>query len=129
MSLASGAGSGEWGRGLSARGGGGRLLDWAAMSTFTREDVIRVAELARLELSDDEAERMSAELGLILDHVEALQALDTEGIVPTAHAIPLATPMRADVPEPGIDPDRALANAPRREGDAFAVPKVLEDDG
>ena len=97
------------------------------MSTFTRDDVIRVAELARLELSADEAERMSAELGQILDHVEALQALDTEGIVPTAHAIPLATPMRPDVPEPGVDPDRALANAPRREGDAFAVPKVIED--
>jgi len=98
------------------------------MSTFTREDVIRVADLARLELSGEEAERMSVELGHILDHVEALQALDTEGIVPTAHAIPLATPLRADVPEPGVDPDRVLANAPRREGDAFAVPKVLEDD-
>ncbi len=98
------------------------------MSTFTREDVIRVAELARLELRGDEPERMAESLRQILDHVEALQAVDTEGIVPTAHAIPLDTPMRPDEPEPGIDPDRALSNAPRREGDAFAVPKVLEDD-
>lgn len=98
------------------------------MSTLDLQDVKRVAELARLELSDEEAERMAASLGQILDHVEALQALDTEGIVPTAHAIPLATPMRPDEPEPGIDPERALGNAPRREGDAFAVPKVLEDD-
>jgi len=99
------------------------------MSAFTREDVLRVASLARLELSDEEAERVSEELGHILDHVEALQALDTEGIVPTAHAIPLATPLRPDEPEPAIDPDRALANAPRREGHAFAVPKVIEDEG
>lgn len=98
------------------------------MSTFDRQDVIRAAELARLELSETEVERMAVSLAQILDHVEALQALDTEGIVPTAHAIPLETPMRPDVPEPGLDPDRALSNAPRREGDAFAVPKVLEDD-
>jgi len=98
------------------------------MSTFTRDDVVRVAELARLELSDDEADRMTQSLAQILHHVEALQAVDTEGIVPTAHAIPLDTPLRSDEPEPGIEPDRALANAPRREGDAFAVPKVLEDD-
>ena len=97
------------------------------MSTLTRDDVLRVANLARLELSEAEAERMAAELAQILDHVEALQALDTEGVVPTAHAIPLATPMRDDEPAPGLDPDVALANAPRREGDAFAVPKVIED--
>ena len=98
------------------------------MSDFSLDDVRRVAELARLELSDEEAGRMAESITHILDHVEALQALDTEGIVPTAHAIPLATPLRADEPLPGIDPDDALANAPRREGDAFAVPKVLEDD-
>lgn len=97
------------------------------MSTLTRDDVLRVADLARLELSQEEAERMTAELAQILSHVEALQALDTEGTVPTAHAIPLATPVRPDVPEPGLDPELALSNAPRREGFAFAVPKVIED--
>ena len=97
------------------------------MPTLTRDDVLRVATLARLELSDDEAERMAAELAQILEHVAALQALDTEGTVPTAHAIPLATPLRPDTPDPGLDVDLALSNAPRREGDAFAVPKVIED--
>lgn len=97
------------------------------MSTLTRDDVLRVAQLARLALSDEEADRMTAELAQILDHVEALQALDTEGTVPTAHAIPLATPLRPDVPETPLDPDLALANAPRRVGDAFAVPRVIED--
>jgi len=97
------------------------------MSTLTRDDVLRVAHLSRLALSDEEADRMTAELAQILDHVEALQALDTEGTVPTAHAIPLATPLRPDVPEAPLDPDLALANAPRRVGDAFAVPKVIED--
>ena len=97
------------------------------MSTLTRDDVLRVADLARLALTDEEADRMTAELAQILEHVEALQALDTEGTVPTAHAIPLATPLRPDVPEAPVDPDLALSNAPRREGDAFAVPKVIED--
>jgi len=97
------------------------------MSTLTRDDVLRVAHLARLALSDDEADRMTAELAQILEHVEALQALDTQGTVPTAHAIPLATPLRPDVPEAALDADVALANAPRRVGDAFAVPRVIED--
>ena len=97
------------------------------MSKLTHADVLRVAHLARLELSEDEAERMTTELAQILDHVEALQALDTEGTVPTAHAIPLATPLRPDVPAPAVDAELALSNAPRREGHAFAVPKVIED--
>jgi aspartyl-tRNA(Asn)/glutamyl-tRNA(Gln) amidotransferase subunit C len=99
------------------------------MSTITREDVIRVAELARLELDEAEVSRMTADLARILDHAEALQALDTEGIEPTAHAIPLATPLRSDEPVDGLDPEEALRNAPSREGDAFVVPKMIEDQG
>lgn len=99
------------------------------MSTLTREDVIRVAELARLELDEAEVERMTGDLARILDHAEALQELDTQGIEPTAHAIPLATPVRPDEAVSGLDPDEALQNAPRRAGDAFVVPKMIEDQG
>lgn len=98
------------------------------MSRITREDIERTAELARLSLSDDEIEAMTRDLDRILDHVDQLQALDTEGIEPTAHAIPLATPLRADKSEPGLDPDLALANAPSREATAFVVPKVIEGE-
>ena len=104
------------------------MLALRAMSRITREDVERTAELARLSLSDDEVEAMTHDLGRILDHVDQLQALDTAGIEPTAHAIPLATPMRADQASPGIDPELALANAPLREASAFVVPKVIDGE-
>ena len=104
------------------------MLDSDAMSRITREDIQRTAELARLSLGDDEIEAMTHDLDRILDHVDQLQALDTEGIEPTAHAIPLATPLRADESKPGIDPELALANAPSREASAFVVPKVIEGE-
>ena len=104
------------------------MLALRAMSRITREDVERTAELARLSLSDDEVEAMTHDLGRILDHVDQLQGLDTEGIEPTAHAIPLATPMRADRASAGIDPELALANAPLREASAFVVPKVIDGE-
>ena len=71
---------------------------------------------------------MAHDLDEILSYAEALQALDTEGIEPTAHVLPLPTPMRSDTPEAPVDPEAALANAPARGGDAFAVPKVLEGE-
>lgn len=104
------------------------MLALRAMSRITREDVERTAELARLSLSDDEVEAMTHDLDRILDHVDQLQSVDTRGIEPTAHAIPLATPLRADRASAGIDPDLALANAPMREATAFVVPKVIEGE-
>ena len=106
-------------------GAAAAVLALRAMSRITRKDVERTAELARLSLSADEIEAMTHDLDRILDHVDQLQALDTQGIEPTAHAIPLATPLRADRASPGIDPDLALANAPLREASAFVVPKVI----
>ncbi len=96
------------------------------MAHITREEVERIAALARLSLSNDEAERMAAELDTILGYVEALAEVDTEGIAPTSHAISLATPLREDRGGPSLDPEVALANAPEREGTAFVVPKVIE---
>ncbi len=104
------------------------MLALPAMSRITREDVQRTADLARLSLSEDEIEAMTHDLGRILDHVDQLQALDTQGIEATAHAIPLATPLRADEAQPGIDPDLAVANAPLQDDHAFVVPKVIDEE-
>ena len=98
------------------------------MPRITRKEVHGVAKLVRLALSDEEAERMTTDLDHILEYVETLRELDTEGIEPTAHAIPLETPLREDRAVPGIDPEIAVANAPESIGTAFVVPKVIEGE-
>ena len=98
------------------------------MARITRADVERIAALARLSLADEEADRMARELDTVLEHAQSLSRLDTSGIEPTSHAIPLATPLREDVAVPGIDPELAMANAPERVGTAFVVPKVIEGE-
>jgi aspartyl-tRNA(Asn)/glutamyl-tRNA(Gln) amidotransferase subunit C len=98
------------------------------MSRITRNEVHRVAKLARLALSDAEADRMTDDLDHILEYAETLQGLDTEGIEPTAHAIPLETPMRQDRAGPRIDPALAVANASEAVDTAFVVPKVIEGE-
>jgi len=98
------------------------------MTRIAREQVERVALLARLELEADEAELLTGHLDAILDYVETLAEIDTTGVEPTSHAIPLATPLREDEPETPMDPERALRNAPVRDGSAFVVPKVLDED-
>ena len=98
------------------------------MSRITRADIERTASLARLDLSEEEVESLTQDLDRILDHVDQLAALDTTGIEATAHAIPLATPVRPDAAEPPLDPDLALSNAPLRDGSAFVVPKVIEGE-
>lgn len=98
------------------------------MARIERNDVDRVAALARLELGDEEATGIVRHLEAILEYVESLEQLDTDGVEPTSHVMPLATPLRPDRAQPRLDPEEALANAPSREGYAFAVPKVLEED-
>ncbi|MBI5511249.1 MAG: Asp-tRNA(Asn)/Glu-tRNA(Gln) amidotransferase subunit GatC [Deltaproteobacteria bacterium] len=89
-------------------------------------EVLRIAALARLVLSDAEAEAMTPELAEILAHVAKLEEVDVTGVEATAHAVGFATPLRDDVSRPGLDLERALANAPERIGDGFGVPKILE---
>jgi aspartyl-tRNA(Asn)/glutamyl-tRNA(Gln) amidotransferase subunit C len=96
------------------------------MSRITREEVERMAGLARLSLGDAEIEGLTADLDTILSHVESLRGVDTDGVEPTAHALPLDTPMRDDRAEPGLTLEAALGNAPAAAGDAFVVPKVIE---
>jgi aspartyl-tRNA(Asn)/glutamyl-tRNA(Gln) amidotransferase subunit C len=98
------------------------------MSHIGRDEVRRVATLARLTLSDAELQRMAGDLDEILGYVETLSRVDTEGIPPTSHVMPLATPLREDRAEPALDPARAVANAPEHEGTAFVVPKVIEGE-
>ena len=98
------------------------------MARISLHDVEYTAGLARLSLSDEEARRVAAELDTILEYVATLEEVDTRGVEPTAHVIPLATPMREDRAVPGIDPELAVRNAPEHAGSAFVVPKVIESE-
>jgi aspartyl-tRNA(Asn)/glutamyl-tRNA(Gln) amidotransferase subunit C len=97
------------------------------MAKITRAEVEHVARLARLELSQEERERMTSQLDAILGYMDALNALDTSGIEPTTTVIPMVTVMREDVVRPSLDREEALANAPDREGMFFRVPRIIED--
>ena len=98
------------------------------MSTVETADVARVAALARLAVSEDEAVEMARDLEQILGHVRSLDRLDTEGVPPTLHGFELATPLRPDRPVKPLDPELAVSNAPEKQGSAFLVPKVLEEE-
>jgi aspartyl-tRNA(Asn)/glutamyl-tRNA(Gln) amidotransferase subunit C len=89
-------------------------------------DVRWVAHLARLELSEDELETMARQLSSILDYVNQLQQVNTEGVEPLAHPLPLQNVFRPDEPAPSLPVDEALANAPDRRGAFYGVPAVLE---
>jgi aspartyl-tRNA(Asn)/glutamyl-tRNA(Gln) amidotransferase subunit C len=89
-------------------------------------DVRWVAHLARLELSNAELEMMARQLSSILDYVNQLQQVNTDGVEPLAHSLPLQNVFRADEPAPSLPVDEALANAPDRRGSFYGVPAVLE---
>jgi aspartyl-tRNA(Asn)/glutamyl-tRNA(Gln) amidotransferase subunit C len=91
------------------------------------EDVEHVARLARLELSAAEKERMRKELDGILSYIDKLRALDTSGVEPTSHAVPLTNVMRDDTEVASLPQDEMLANAPDRHGEMFRVPKIIEE--
>jgi aspartyl-tRNA(Asn)/glutamyl-tRNA(Gln) amidotransferase subunit C len=87
-----------------------------------REQVLHVARLARLELSEEEVGRMATELSSILDHIEKISALDLEGVPETTHVVEVASALRPDEPKPSLPPDIALASAPEVADDGFSVP-------
>ena len=93
---------------------------------LTKGDVDHIARLARLALSGEEKDRLLDQLGKILEHVSRLKELDTEGVPPTTHVLPLKNVWKEDriVPPPGVE--AMLANAPDREGPYFKVKKVIE---
>ena len=94
--------------------------------SLSTDQVNWVAHLARLELSPAELETMALQLNHILDYVNQLQQVSTDGIEPMAHPLPIHDVFREDEPRPSLTVDLALANAPDRCGDFFGVPAVLE---
>ena len=87
-----------------------------------REQVLHVAKLARLKLTDDEVERMSGELSTILENIERIGELDLGGVEPTSHVVDLENVLRADEPRPSLPRERALENAPDAASGGFRVP-------
>jgi aspartyl-tRNA(Asn)/glutamyl-tRNA(Gln) amidotransferase subunit C len=96
-------------------------------SRLTRDDVLRVAELARLELSDAEVDVFTKQLDEILSYAEQVQDVDTTGVSPTSHPLAIEGGWRLDSPAPSLPLDASLENAPSADRDAglFKVPKVL----
>jgi aspartyl-tRNA(Asn)/glutamyl-tRNA(Gln) amidotransferase subunit C len=94
---------------------------------ISREDVQHVARLARLELSEPELVRMQDELSHILAYIDKLRSVDTTGVEPTSHAVPLTNVMREDEPRPSLPRAEMLANAPEAAGDFFRVPRIIEE--
>ena len=89
-------------------------------------DIEHVARLARLELTDEEKERLRAQLGLILEHAAKVGEVAAADVPPTAYAIPRSNVSRPDVPEPALSHAEALANAPQVENGRFKVPRIVE---
>ncbi len=92
------------------------------MSNISREQLLHVARLARLELRDEEIERLGAQLNDILAAVSKVSELDLSDVPPTSHPLDVVNVWGADEPRPCLSPEEALANAPEREGDFFKVP-------
>ena len=93
---------------------------------ITKEDVTKVAGLARLAISDKDAELYTDQLGRILSHVDKLSELDTEGVEATSYTVPLVPVMREDEARKPIDRDKALENAPEKAKGCFKVPQIIE---
>ena len=89
---------------------------------ITREEVLHVARLARLELTEDEVDRFVVQLSAIIDAVSKVSELDLSDVPPTSHPLDVANVWGDDEPEPCLSAEEALANAPEREGDFFKVP-------
>lgn len=89
-------------------------------------DLQQVVNLARIELTAEEQERLGPQLEEILKYVEKLNELDVAGVEPTAHAVPLTNVTRADEVRPSLPHDEAMRNAPRTANGLFIVPRIVE---
>jgi aspartyl-tRNA(Asn)/glutamyl-tRNA(Gln) amidotransferase subunit C len=92
---------------------------------LTRQDVAHVANLARLQLSEEELDLYTQQLAVVLDHAADVASLDLHGVVPTAHAMAVTNVLRTDEPHPCLDRDEVLAQAPSVEDHRFRVPRIL----
>jgi aspartyl-tRNA(Asn)/glutamyl-tRNA(Gln) amidotransferase subunit C len=95
---------------------------------LSREEVLHIAELAKIGLTEEEIDRMSQQLSNILDNFDILKQVNTEGVPPTAQPNTLCNVMKADIVKPSMSQDEVLANAPQREEGFFRIRAVLEED-
>lgn len=93
---------------------------------FSHEQVVKVASLARLTLSEVELDALAGQLASISEYIEQLNEVDTTGVEPLAHCTPVTNVFREDVRRPSLSIDDALANAPKRAGEFYSVPSILE---
>ncbi len=93
---------------------------------ITKQEVMHVAALARLNIDESAVEVFADQLGGILEYMEALNRLDTSGVLPTSHVLDLCNVFREDTPAKNLEAEKALANAPCAEDGQFIVPKVIE---
>ena len=98
------------------------------MSTLSRDEVARVAALARIDLTPAELDRLAGELRVIVDAVASVSQVATADVPPTSHPLPLTNVFRADVPEPSLPVADVLAGAPASMDGKFLVPQILEED-
>lgn len=97
----------------------------AGSERLTREDAAYVARLARIDLSDEELDTYAEQLATVLGHAAAVAALDTSGVEPTSHPLPLRNVLRPDEVRPSLDREEVLAQAPAVEDGRFRVPRIL----
>ena len=94
---------------------------------LTREEVLHIAALCRIALTEEEVVRLQGQLSNILEQFDVLKELDTANVPPTGHSVALSNVLREDVPQDSFPQEQVLANAPRQEGDFFRVLRVLEE--
>ena len=98
------------------------------MPHITAEEVKKVAHLARLQLSAEETQLFTQQLGAILDYIQQLKRLQTDAVTPTSHVLPLVNVLRPDETQPCLDAEQVTAMAPARKGQFVQVPKVIETE-
>src|SRR5882672_10982697 len=98
------------------------------MASISRDDVAHIANLARLDLTDDELDMFTAQLGAVLEHAADVEALDVGDVPPTMHPYPLRNVLRDDELRPGVDRDEVLGQAPAAESGRFKVPQILGEE-
>jgi len=94
---------------------------------ISKDDVTKVAELARLEVTEEETKIFTEQLGNILEYIEKLNELDTDNVEPTSHVLDISTPLREDKVVKWLSIEEVLQNAPESEDNFFVVPQVIED--
>ena len=98
------------------------------MADLSRDQVLHVARLARLELTDDELDTFTGQLAAVLEHAADVEALDVDDVAPTSHPFELTNVLRADEVRPSVDRDEVLAEAPAAADGRFKVPPILGEE-